>query len=256
MLHKTADLSVSSDYSSSFPEQATFNNAGNLNISVNGNGLIKGTSGLRWWDSSVVSPGTITGAAGSTLVLPFTRQFFAPYYLDLIATVTIDGTPYVYATSNHPDNSVQTSSSLNVDLFYLELCCMGKGVVNGTVSVVGSNTTNNHFMQGGAPRTGNDAAALPVRFPVPAVSAGTLSIAATYYSYDGDAPTATYTKTVAYVAGATSIPCLSPLELYNFFNGLTPNYKTPWYAGYYKIIVTSSVPSSRSLLKAYHWGIG
>jgi hypothetical protein len=255
MLHKTADISATSDYFSSFPEQATFDTAGTLNISVNGTGLIKGTSGLRWWDSSVVAPGIVSGTPGSVLVFPFTRQFFAPYYLDLIATVTVDAVPYVYATSNHPDNAILTSSSLNVDLFYLELCTLGKGVVNGTTTVLGSNTTNNHFMQGGTPKTATDGAAIPVRFPVPAVTAGTLRLVVDYYAYNGDAPIGTFYKSVNYAVGATSVPTTSPVELYNHYNNLF-NYKTAWYPGYYKIVVTSTVPSARSLLKAYHWGIG
>jgi hypothetical protein len=255
MLHKTADVSITSDYFSSFPEQITFDSTGTVIVSVSGTGLVKGTTGRRWWDSAVLSPGSISGSPGSIVVFPFTKQFFAPYYLDLIATVTVDGVPYVYGTSNHPDNVVSTVSSTNVDLYYLDLYSMGLGVLNGAIAVLGNNNANNHFMQGGDPKTGNDTSIASVRFPVSAAISGTLSISATYYAYDGTAPISTFTKSVAYTAGATSVACLSPLELYNHYNN-NFNYKTPWRAGFYKIVVASNNPSARSLLKAYHWGIG
>lgn len=227
---------------------------GNINISVNGNGLIKGTSGRRWWDSNLLNDnGVIAGVKDVPIQLPFVNTNLYNGMVDLICEVLINGTKYIYAASNSPDNVVVTSAPSNANVYYLELLCAGLN--NST----GNSNSNNNFMQGGRPTQGaasgnGQSGQAKIYFGETTQSAGSFSIVGEYISYDNTTPAiAAFTKTVPYAAGVNFVDAVTMAELLSHYYNQTAyfTYTTP---GFYKIQVNNVNPAYRSALNYYHFG--
>lgn len=243
MLYKKQSISSLLDFSN-FPEVFYANEPAALNISVNGYGLIKGTSGLRWWDSNTVTDnGSIILTTGQTLTLPFTRAYLnSGFLLDLFAEVKLNGIPYWYAASNSTDNAVTSSAAVERKLFHLPLYCFG--IANSG----GSSSASNHFMQGGSSNVNLSGAQVAVYFLEPTTSSGTLTITASFVGYSSSFSNV-FTKTVNYSAGVSSVNVFAVNEM---TNGIDSG--VPYNSGYYKIGISCSDPTYSSMLNFYHWG--
>lgn len=250
VLHKKTPIPSGFNFSN-FPETLIVGPAPvSLNINVSGYGLITGTTGLRWWDSSLVtSSGVVNLAANSTLVLPFTTSFLNPGYLvDLIAKVSLNGIHYYYAASNSPDNAVVSIPNADKKLFYINLVCCGYN------NDLGSSSANNNFMQGGTGAQGEGNQPVTVFLSDVSIVAGSFSISATYVSYDNTSPAAgIFTKTVAYSANTSEKSICTIREMFLYFYN-TFGYLTYQHQGYYKIQITCSDPAYTSMLNYYHYG--
>lgn len=248
MLHKTQKILSGGNFSDA-PENIIPAVNGNININVSGNGLIKGTSGLRWWDSNLLTDnGIVAGVKDVPIQLPFLKGNLYSGMVDLICEVSIDGTKYIYAASNSPDNVVATVAPTNTNVYYLELHCAGLNNASG------SSNTLNHFMQGGKQVQGGGAEIARIRFSEPTATAGTINISAEYVSYNNTTPAiAFFTKSIPFGVGVVQVNAISMGELaaYYFTDAGYFTYSTP---GFYKIQATTSSSSYRSALQCYHWG--
>lgn len=248
MIHKKQRLLADNNFSD-FPENIIPTSDRIVTIKVNGNGLIKGLSGKRWWDSNVLTDdGEINSTQGSVIRLPFTKDFLSNKIIDLIARVTINGNNFLYAASNSADNLVTTTAPSNALLYYLDLVCMG------LQNTIGDSNTDNNFMQGGLGIQSQGANLIKIYLSDPAPSNGAFNIVATYIAYDGTVPnTPAFTKSVPYVAGVNFVPAIATAELFLHYY-YADYYATYAHAGYYKISVTNPDSGYRSLLNFYHWG--
>lgn len=255
MLHKTQKvLSGASFYD--LPEYIIPAVNGNISINVSGNGLIKGTSGKRWWDSNLLADnGVIAGTKDVPIQLPFVNTFLYSGMVDLICEVTIDGTKYIYAASNSPDNVVTTAAPSNASVYYLDLLCAGLS------NTVGNSNSANHFMQGGRPTAGEalgtangQTGQARIYFSETTQSAGVFNITADYVSYNNSTPSIpAFTKSVSYGLGINAIDAFVMKDLFlHYFNAAS--YFTHQNAGFYKIQVINPNPAYRSALNYYHYG--
>jgi hypothetical protein len=249
--YKTVNIPLAGDFSA-LPIQIIPNINGPINISVTGNGLVSGTSGLRWWDSNILTDsGNVTGISGVPIVFPFGKDFMANYLVDIIALVRLDSRPFVYAASSSPDNVVLTTGSIDTKLFYLELFCFG---LNGNV---GNSSANADYMMGGTPDTAAATSFAKVYLYPDAAINGSFTVSARFVPNIPDivySNAASFSKTVNYSSGATIVNLLKPEELFLYYYN---NYgKVTWSTpGHYKITVTCSDSSYNSMLKVYHWAI-
>lgn len=224
----------------------------NISILVTGSGLIKGTSGLRWWDSNLLTDnGIVAGIQDVPIVLPFTNAYLYPGLVDLIAEVTIGTETFFYAASNSPDNAVTTAAASNAIVYYLDLFCCE--LYNNVQSP--ATNSRNHYMQGGIAAQAEFSFFAQIRLSEPAPTSGSFTVVVQYFAYNGSAPAILpFVKTVSYTAGATSINAISGVELVTYYYTVG-GYVTWQHAGYYKISVTNTDPNYRSLLNYYHWGM-
>ncbi|MFM2303503.1 MAG: hypothetical protein RLZZ135_912 [Cyanobacteriota bacterium] len=249
MLHKKSPIGLALNFSD-FPERIVFQSPATVNLVATGFGRTVRNSGTRWWDASVIpASSVINGVAGDVITLPFTKNFLAPYTIDLICEVFVNGIKYVYAASNSPDNQVVLSPPVETNLYYLELFAMG---LNNSL---GSNSVGNNYMQGGNQTQGETQDPAKLFLSEPASVAGSFTISAEYIAYNGSAPLSTFVGTYPYLAGAQLVNVMSPYQLVRHYFDLF-GYITHTNAGYYKISVTNSAPGTRSLLNFYHWGVG
>lgn len=225
-----------------------FGSSGQANISVSGDGLITGTTGKRWWDSSQLTHnGIVTGVAGSQIVLPFKRDFIANFYVDLIAKVTIDGRNYLYGASNSPDNLVANEAPSNTQLYWFKLLCTGES------TTLGNSNTNNNYMQGGTASNPGGNTLQSIFLLEPAPVAGVFNLSVECVQYNG-LIRPFFTKTVNYTAGQLVIPAVSLDELNDYWGNLNPDANPVRFKGFYKFSIANPNPIFRSLLNFYHWG--
>lgn len=256
MLIKKQPIPVSSNYSS-FPETILSPIARTVAISVTGSGLIKGTTGRRWWDSSVLADsGNISLLANTPIILPFTKSFMFSGNNDFIARVAIDGQSIYYSSSSSPDNIVTSSPAIDANICWLDLLCFGTSG-NGGLS-----SSNNNFMQGAAPSAMTTTlSTIPAKFNFaePTGSAGSLQLRVGYSGYSTSAPVAPYIADYPFTSGATIVNTVTPAQLQTYFNSLGYSFLLPANTGFFTIQAIISGTSGsmvyQQLLNRYHWGL-
>jgi hypothetical protein len=216
-----------------------------------------GSTGLRVWDAAL-KPASSSHLVtpSSPLVLPFSNANLPAVAYDAIIAVTIDGVNYVYGFSNSQDSAdydaqfagSSTSASTRIltseNLYWTNLCRLR------SAGPPASGQSSYAYYFGGDPIQyvgSSQPNLLKLNLLNPVTVATTFNYTISYVR------TATGGGTLAAQSGSLTVQPGSNYRNLNLGNCSTAQTGIP--KGYYKITVTCSDPTYKSVLPFYHWGI-
>lgn len=209
-------------------------------------GVAIGGSGLRLWDTNLLpASGTLSLTPTSPLVLPLIDTSLPATKFDVIIDLIVDGNSYPLAFSNSPDNSAIFNTSQTIaptNIFWANLIRLRP---NANPFPAESQGYDYYFGGDAVYYDGNGSGgALKINLAQALTANTTFSYTLEYFGVSST----TLTRT----SGTINLTSAAPTR--NIVIGSFPAAQLGAPNGFYKMIVTCSDPSFKSLLPVYHFG--
>ena len=209
-------------------------------------GVVIGASGLRLWDTNVLpASGTLSLTPTSPLILPLIDTNLPTTKFDAIIDLIVDGNSYPLAFSNCADNIAAYNTSQTIaptNIFWVNLLRVRP---NANPYPAESPAYDYYFGGDAVYYDGfGSSQALKLNLAQPLIANTTFSYTLEYFGASSTSLTPT--------SGTINLTSATPTR--NIVIGSFPTGQLGQPNGYYKMIVTCSDPSFKSLLPVYHFG--